>query len=123
MTNSGLETHLPNFLLQAAACYRRHDSVLAVSFAEAMNCCAGQTPSMSPSRVPACGGLLDWLQTPDWFDMPLREATAPLPPGGFIHHRAWESHATRTDKTPLLALWGWGGSIGMGSYRMNQAEN
>jgi len=56
-------------------------------------------------------GTADWQKGEDAF--------APLPPGGFTHHRSWESHATRSGDEPLLALWGWGGNIGMTSYRMD----
>ena len=38
--------------------------------------------------------------------------------GSFIHHLPYQSHAIRTGKTPLLALWGWSGDIDSESYRI-----
>jgi quercetin dioxygenase-like cupin family protein len=39
-------------------------------------------------------------------------------PGTLIHHLPNQPHAMRTQKEPLLALWGWLGDIGFESYRI-----
>ena len=38
--------------------------------------------------------------------------------GSFIHHLPYQPHAIRTDKTPLLTIWGWTGDIAARSYRI-----
>ncbi len=42
--------------------------------------------------------------------------------GTLIHHRADQSHATRTLAEPLLAIWGWQGDIAFDSYRLHDHE-
>jgi len=39
-------------------------------------------------------------------------------PGTLIHHLPAQPHAMRTQKQPLLALWGWIGDIGFESYEI-----
>jgi len=39
-------------------------------------------------------------------------------PGSLIHHLPNQPHAMRTQKQPLLALWGWVGDIGFESYQI-----
>jgi quercetin dioxygenase-like cupin family protein len=38
--------------------------------------------------------------------------------GSFIHHLPYQPHAIRTDKIPLLTIWGWTGDIAAHSYRI-----
>ncbi len=45
--------------------------------------------------------------------------TAPRPPGSFIYHPGGHWHAMNTRSEPLLAVWGWTGDIGFGSYSMD----
>ena len=54
-------------------------------------------------------GTADWQRG----DETCRE----VPPGAIRHHPPDMSHATTTHAQPLLALWGWSGDIGFGSYR------
>ncbi len=37
-------------------------------------------------------------------------------PQTLVHHKSCQPHAMRTQKEPLLALWGWVGDIGFESY-------
>lgn len=41
------------------------------------------------------------------------------PPGTFIHHTSWESHAMTTEAEPMLAIWCWTGDIRFEQYSIN----
>lgn len=41
---------------------------------------------------------------------------ASVPPGRLIHHLPWQPHATRTEETPILAMWSWTGNLDRSTY-------
>ncbi len=41
---------------------------------------------------------------------------SPQPPGAFVHHAPWRTHAMQTGAEPLLAAWAWTGDIRASTY-------
>lgn len=41
----------------------------------------------------------------------------PVPPGRLIHHLPWQPHATKTEASPILAMWSWTGNLDRSTYR------
>lgn len=41
---------------------------------------------------------------------------AAVPAGRLIHHKVWQPHATKTEATPILAMWSWTGNLDRSTY-------